>query len=405
MASAEIITIGTEILLGEIVDTNTRFLARGLRALGVDLYRTITIGDNTERIVEAIRDSMSRAQIVITTGGLGPTIDDPTREAVARAVGVESEFREELWTQIAAMIARYGRAPTENQKRQAYVPQGAIAIENPVGTAPSFIVEFNSPLLYSGEGLGRRVEPVETVSGAIIALPGVPQEMEYLFEKSVAPYLQKHFDLNDVIKVRLLHAVGMSEAAIDEQVGEFELLSNPSVGLAAHSGIIDIRITAKAKSETEANRMIAEIETQARARLGEVIFGADDETLEQAAFGAAASGGWNVAVLESALGGELTRRLAGESLSNLFGVEAAEIESGALKESTQKVREKFSAKVALGVALFPSETEQVIELCLLTPKGETTRRLTYAGPPKYAPRWASSNALNLLRLSALRQME
>ena len=397
MASAEIITIGTELLLGEIVDTNTRYLARGLRALGVDLYRTVTIGDNTERIVEAIRDSMSRAQIVITTGGLGPTIDDPTREAVARAVGVQTEFREELWTQIAAIISRYGRTPTENQKRQAYVPQGAIAIENPVGTAPSFIVEFDSPLLYSGEGPG--------VRGAIISLPGVPQEMEYLFEKSVAPYLQTHFDLRDVIKVRLLHAIGLSEAAIDEQVGEFELLSNPTLGLAAHSGIIDIRITAKAESDARANEMIAEIEFQTRARLGEVIFGADDETLEQTALDAAASGGWNVSVVESGLGGEMTRRLAGESLSNLFGVETAQIESGMLKESTQKVREKFSTKVALGVALFPSEKEQVIELCLLTPQGEITRRLTYAGPPKYAPRWAASNALNLLRLSALRRTE
>ena len=395
MASAEIITIGTELLLGEIVDTNTRYLARGLRALGVDLYRTITIGDNADRIVEAIRDSMSRAQIIITTGGLGPTIDDPTREAVARAVGVQTEFREELWTQISAIIGRYGRTPTENQKRQAYIPQGAIAIENPVGTAPSFIVEY-SPHLYSGEGSG--------VRGAIISLPGVPQEMEYLFEKSVAAYLQAHFDLHDVIKVRLLHAIGLSEAAIDERVGEFELLSNPTVGLAAHSGIIDIRITAKAGSEKRAHEMIEEIESQARARLGEVIFGADDETLEQAAFDAAASAGWNVAVIESGLGGEMTRRLAGESPTNLFGVEAAQIESGALKESIQKAREKFSAKVALGVALFASETEQAIELCLLTPQGEIMRRLAYGGPPKYAPRWASSNALNLLRLSALRQI-
>ena len=141
MPSAEIITIGTEILLGEIVDTNTRYIARVLRGMGVDLFRTITIGDNVERIAESIRNSMSRAEIVITTGGLGPTIDDPTREAVARAAGVELEFREDLWEQVVESISRYGRKPSENQKRQAYAPKGALGIKNPVGTAPCFIVE------------------------------------------------------------------------------------------------------------------------------------------------------------------------------------------------------------------------------------------------------------------------
>ena len=156
MTSAEIITIGTEILLGEIVDTNTRYIARTLRSMGVDLYRTITIGDNVERIADAIRNSMQQADIVITTGGLGPTIDDPTREAVAKAVGVETEFREDLWEQVVETIARYGRKPSENQKRQAYVPKGALGLKNPVGTAPCFIVERPSPRPLSQIGKGRQ---------------------------------------------------------------------------------------------------------------------------------------------------------------------------------------------------------------------------------------------------------
>src|SRR5574342_728553 len=186
MPSAEIITIGTEILLGEIVDTNTRHIALTLRGLGVDLYRTITIGDNTDRIASAIRESMERAEIVITTGGLGPTVDDPTRYAVARALGVETEFREDLWEQVVTTIKRYGRKPAENQKRQAYVPQGAIAIKNPVGTAPGFIVEYPSPFTPL---------PLEEEKGvrAVISLPGVPTEMEYLLHESVIPYLQKRF--------------------------------------------------------------------------------------------------------------------------------------------------------------------------------------------------------------------
>src|SRR4030066_332573 len=144
MPSAEIITIGTELLLGEIVDTNSRYLARCLRDAGIDLYRKTTVGDNVKRIAFAIQQALERCDIVITTGGLGPTVDDPTREAVALAVGVKSEFHPELWEQIRTRFTRLGRKPTENNRRQAYIPDGAIAVENPVGTAPIFILEDRS---------------------------------------------------------------------------------------------------------------------------------------------------------------------------------------------------------------------------------------------------------------------
>ena len=407
MPSAEIITIGTEILLGEIVDTNTRFLARGLRGLGVNLFRTVTIGDNAQRIAEAVQDSMRRADIILTTGGLGPTVDDPTREAVARALGVETEFREELWEQVKTVIARYGRVPGENQKRQAMLPRGAIAIENPVGSAPSFIVETPSPpaplpstpLQGASRGEGGR---------AIISLPGVPQEMETIFHRSVVPYLQKKFNLNEIIKVRLLHTSGMGEAAIDEQVGEFERLANPTVGLAAHAGLVDIRLAAKAKNENEADRLIAEVETAIRARLGNAVFGADEETLERAALEAAAARGWNVAALESGLDGRLARGLSAAQPANLVAVESpalsevevAALQPGELAARTRELRERSGAKAALGVALFRSESEQAIELHLATPEGEKSQRLTYGGPPNYSPRWAGNMALNWLRLTA-----
>ena len=407
MPSAEIITIGTEILLGEIVDTNTRFLARGLRGLGVNLFRTVTIGDNAQRIAEAVQDSMRRADIILTTGGLGPTVDDPTREAVARALGVETEFREELWEQVKTVIARYGRVPGENQKRQAMLPRGAIAIENPVGSAPSFIVETPSPpaplpstpLQGASRGEGGRV---------IISLPGVPQEMETIFHRSVVPYLQKKFNLNEIIKVRLLHTSGMGEAAIDEQVGEFERLANPTVGLAAHAGLVDIRLAAKAKNENEADRLIAEVETAIRARLGNAVFGADEETLERAALEAAAARGWNLAALESGLDGRLARGLSAAQPANLVAVESpalsevevAALQPGELAARTRELRERSGAKAALGVALFRSKSEQAIELHLVTPEGEKSHRLTYGGPPNDSPRWAGNMALNWLRLTA-----
>jgi len=390
MPTAEIITIGTEILLGEIVDTNTRYIARALRGLGVDLYRTVTIGDNVERIAEAIRQSMQRAEIVITTGGLGPTVDDPTREAVARAFDVETEFRPELWEQILAIITRYGRTPSENQKRQAYLPTGALGIKNPVGTAPAFIMEFTSPLPV---GEGPRVR-----AGAVISLPGVPKEMEYLLHEAVIPYLQQRYHLDQIIKVRLLHTAGAPEADIDEKIGDFERLANPTVGLAAHTGIVDIRIAAKAATEAEADHMIAEVETQIRERLGTVIFGADEDTLEAVALRAASNRTWNLVAAESGLGGGLKRRLANASASNLIAVEAIETKPGELSTALKKLQSQYNARAALGIAAFP-ET-QTVEMALLTPEGNQERQLSFGGHPALLPRWAVNLALNWLRRRA-----
>ena len=373
MPSAEIITIGTEILLGEIVDTNTRYIARTLRGLGVDLYRTITIGDNVERIADAIRASMNRAEIVITTGGLGPTVDDPTREAVAKAAGVETEFREELWEQVVATISRYGRKPSENQKRQAYVPKGAIGVPNPVGTAPCFIVE--------------------TEHNAVISLPGVPNEMEHILHESIIPYLQKRYNLNEVIKIRILHCSGMGEGNIDELIGDLETLSNPTVGLAAHTGVVDIRIAAKAKSEAEADAMIAEVEKQARERLGDHIFGADEDRLEDAALNAVAKRGWTLTAIESGLDGRLARKIP-------HTASIPDLSPEALMAAVRTARAESKTDVALGVSVYMEE--RAAEMVLITPLGEKTHRITFGGPPRSLPRWAVHLALNWLRTRAMK---
>jgi nicotinamide-nucleotide amidase len=369
MTSAEIITIGTEILLGEIVDTNTRYIARNLRGLGIDLYRTITIGDNEERIASAIRESMERADIVITTGGLGPTIDDPTREAVAKAAGLETEFREDLWEQVVATIARYGRMPSENQKRQAYVPKGALGIPNPVGTAPCFIVE--------------------TERNAVVSLPGVPNEMEYVLHESIIPYLQKRFNLNEIIKVRVLHCAGLGEGMIDEKIADLEMLSNPTVGLAAHTGVVDVRIAAKAKSESKANVMIAEIESQVRERLGNVVFGVDEDRLDEVTLDLIAKRGWTLTAIESDLNGLLARKIPHTvSLSNLNPAQ--------LMDALRAARADSRTDIALGVSVNPEERSA--EMAMITPRGEKTHRITYGGPPRSLPYWAVNLALNWLRM-------
>jgi nicotinamide-nucleotide amidase len=373
MPSAEIITIGTEILLGEIVDTNTRYIARTLRDMGVDIYRTITIGDNVERIAEAIRGSMSHADIVITTGGLGPTVDDPTRQAVAKAVGVELEFRADLWAEVVAVISRYGREPSENQKRQAYVPKGALGISNPVGTAPCFVVE--------------------TERNAVISLPGVPNEMKHILHEAVIPYLQKRFDLSEIIKIRLLHCAGLGEGMIDEKISDLEELKNPTVGLAAHTGVVDIRIAAKAKNENDANAMIAEVEAQARQRLGDVIFGVDEDTLEEVTLTAVAKRGWTLTAIESGLDGKLARKIPNTASHT-------DLEPASLMDTLRAARAESNADAALGVAAYIEERSA--EIALITPIGEKTRRITYGGPPKSLANWSVNLGLNLLRTHAMK---
>jgi competence/damage-inducible protein CinA-like protein len=379
MPSAEIITIGTEILLGEIVDTNSAYLARKLRDLNVDVFRTATVGDNTARIAEVIRETLQRTDIIITTGGLGPTVDDPTREAVARAVGVQPEFREELWAQIVERMARFGRTAGENQKRQAYVPAGAIALRNPVGTAPAFIVEQGSK--------------------CIISLPGVPREMEYLLENEVIPYLRQRYQLRGLIKARILHVAGMGESVIDEHVGDLEELTNPTVGLAAHAAVVDIRITAKAESEAEADALIAPVEAEARQRLGSAIFGADSDTLESVTLNQIASQGWNLNALEINLGGELLQRLARSKHPAYTGGQSLPVlpEASDLLQLTRQ----NSQTCGLGLHLTPADGQIDLEIALVTPLGEKTARYSYGGHPKSAPAWAANTALNLLRLETL----
>ena len=237
MAVAEIVTIGTELLLGEIHDTNSRYIARALRDIGVDLYRLTTVGDNVQRITATLQEALMRADIVITTGGLGPTVDDPTREAVAKVFNVPLVYHEELWAQIQEWFSRYGRTPTENNKRQAYIPANGIAIKNDVGTAPAFAFELGTK--------------------TIISLPGVPREMEYLMQQFVLGYLKQRYTLQEtVIKAWVIHTIFKSESSIDELIGDLEKLSNPTVGLLAHPGQTDIRVTAKAESAAEAEKMM-----------------------------------------------------------------------------------------------------------------------------------------------------
>lgn len=378
MATAEIITIGTEILLGEILDTNARYVARAMRDVGVDLFRKTTVGDNANRIAQVIRQASKRADIIITTGGLGPTVDDPTREAVAMAAGVETEFHAELWEQVQARFRRFGRKPTENNKRQAYIPKGARAIENPVGTAPAFILETNGSL--------------------IICLPGVPREMEHLMQNEVLPYLRQRFDLEAVIKSRVLHTSGAGESQIDELIGDLETSDNPTVALAAHSGRVDVRITAKAASEVEASEQIQQMEQIIRDRLGEWIYGADYDTLESTALRHLEHIGWTLVAVEVGLKGELVRRLA--AIDGPFrGGEVLNVQPRPeeLIEFTEAFRQARRAEVGLGLAVMKDDGGEEIHFAIITPGGKKQIVRPYVGPPGNAPVWALNQGLDMIR--------
>jgi competence/damage-inducible protein CinA-like protein len=261
MMNAEIIAIGSELLLGVTVDTNSAYLARHLADLGIPLLRVSLVDDRRERITAAIEEALNRADLVICTGGLGPTLDDMTREAAAQALGRPLEFRQDLLDQIAARFAAMQRPMSDTNRLQAYVPQGGRALENTQGTAPAFLVEG------------------ENGQGTLIALPGVPREMQTLFTTAVLPYLRDECGASGTMVVRTLYVAGMGESMIGEQIVDLMRLDNPTVGTSARQGQCELRLVARGETRAAAEALIAPVETALRERLGSALVG--DEPLEQ----------------------------------------------------------------------------------------------------------------------------
>jgi nicotinamide-nucleotide amidase len=375
MPVAEIITIGTELLLGDIQDTNTSFLARSLRDMGVDVYRTTCVGDNSQRIEAIILEALDRSDIVLTTGGLGPTVDDPTRQAVANALGVELEFHPELWQQIEKIMCRYGRKASENNRRQAWIPAGAEVIPNPVGTAPAF--------LFPRDG---RV---------VICLPGVPREMELLFLQGAQPRLRERFHLTSIIFSRILHTAGVGESQVDELIGELEYQSNPTVGLLASPGRVDIRIAAKSDSPTEIERMIQTTEVIIRDKLGDAVYGTDTDTLEDTVEARLAIKSQSAMLVMHGFGEGLAAKLVNSECLHVRYQPApltADEFVGAWKETRQ-----LPATITCLASLAPGENQQLFELKVNSNAGEKCLSRNYAGPAQMAPAYAESLSLDTIR--------
>jgi nicotinamide-nucleotide amidase len=288
---AEIVMIGSELLLGQIVDTNATYLAQQLNNIGISLYYKTTVGDNHTRMEEVLNQALSRSDIVITSGGLGPTDDDLTREVVAKVTDRELEFKQELMDHIESLFKKVGMRMSPSNRRQAYVPKGSVAIPNPRGTAPGFIVE----------------DP----RGILISIPGVPAEVKFLMENSVIPFLREKFGLGqNIIKSRVLKICGISESALGETVKDLLTTSkNPTLGILAKQGDMEVRVTAKASSEPEANSLITEMETEIRRRLGGIIYGVDEETLEEIVCTQLQEMNLTLSILETNTGGLVAHRL------------------------------------------------------------------------------------------------
>ncbi len=344
---AEIVTIGTELLLGEIVDTNSAWIAQRLTTIGLNLYYTTTVGDNLGRITQVLKQALERSDVVITTGGLGPTVDDVTREAVAAATERDLVLDSDLLEEITAYFARRGYTMTENNRRQARIPRGAMIIHNPVGTAPAFAVEHKGHV--------------------IISLPGVPHEMRYLMENTVLPYLRERFGLTGIIKSRVVHTCGIGESAVDARIGDLMQLSNPTVGTRAHPGQTDIVITAKADSPAEADALLAPIEAEIRARLGIYVYGVDEETLADVVNGLLAAKGLRLAIAETLTRGELAR-----ILSSARGGE------GALA-GTVMLPHAQAAQQVLGIGADLIAREGFVSQAVADAIAEAVRRLYNAG--------------------------
>jgi nicotinamide-nucleotide amidase len=414
--NAEIVTSGTELLLGETVDTNSTYIARALRDVGVNLYFKTAVGDNVERLVLVLRQALARSDVVITTGGLGPTVDDVTREAVSLAMARSLVLYPECLAAIESLFGRWGRKIGENNRKQAYLPEGSIPIMNPVGTAPGFIIE--------------------TDQGTVIALPGVPREMERLMQDTVLPYLRGRLGSQAVIiKARVLRTVGVGESVIDERIDTLMRSGNPTVGLAAHSGAVDIRITARAVTEEAADQMIADMEAAVRARLDEAtIFGCGTENLEEVTARVLAEAGVALALVESATEGDVARMLRSTpqgaaaltaayrvdgagSLTSLLGVSAAQLEAfgwvsqmaaAAAAANLIDTYEGGWGLAALGVGsaadVYGEDAGETF-VALATPDTTEVMRYPFGGTGAVARRWVTLRVLDLLRRHALVRLE
>ena len=410
--NAEIVAIGSELLLGQIVDTNSAWMAQRLAGLGVNLFYKTVVGDNPQRMLEITNRAMDRSDLVITSGGLGPTQDDLTREVVAQASNRDLVMDPTLLQEIEERFRRRGFIMTENNNRQAFIPEGATPVTNPNGTAPSFIVEDTRAVIY--------------------CLPGVPFEMKWLFDNELVPYIRGKFGLSDAIYSRVLKVSDIGESGVDDLMGHLIADSvNPTVGVLAHPGQVDVRITAKATNQSVAEELIAPLETEVRELLKGHIFGVDEETMPQVLGNLLKLRGLTVASYEGLTGGIIAQQLQDASgelfLQGVIGCQpnvfhsllSASIEGLSFDElmcdgaamadgMAAGIRSQTGASLGLAVHSVPDVGKQMENLnsgrtyiSVACATGTFRREYNFAGSGTPDRTRAGMNALDLLRVTVL----
>jgi nicotinamide-nucleotide amidase len=358
----------------------------------MDVFFRTTVGDNVARIAATIQIAMRRADVIITTGGLGPTVDDMTREGIAQAVGVPLVLNADLVEQIRERFAKWGRGMSDNNVRQAYIPQGATPVENPVGTAPCFIVEHDGH--------------------SIFVLPGVPREMKHLTETRLLPWLREKLGDERIILSKTLRTCAVGESQVDEKIADLETSSNPTVGLAAHPGQTDIRITAKGKTRAEADKLITDMEATLRERLGDWIYGVGDETVEQVVARLLTARGKTVAIAESNTGGTIAERLRAtperlEVTDKLIHVADDQVTDQTALQIAADLRQQTGADLALAVVSTMGDQDMYLadtgKSAIAIVSDARTRSHTYpvGGMGEMAQDWTMVRALDMLRRALL----
>jgi nicotinamide-nucleotide amidase len=400
----EVIAVGTELLLGQIVNTNAAVIGAAMAERGLDAHFQQVVGDNLSRISTAIRVGLDRSDAVVITGGIGPTQDDMTREALADVTGQALVFSEEYAGQLREWWARRGREMPESNLRQAYRPEGAVMLPNPRGTAPGLMVEHEGK--------------------PIFCVPGVPAEMEHLMATEVLPRLATASGSEKVIASVLLRTWGRAESEVAELLDDLYTGSvNPSLAFLASNSEIKIRMTAKAETAVEARSLIEPMEMEVRSRLGESIFGTDEETIERVLLRLLSERGLTIGTAESMTGGLVTARLTdlpGSSAVVKGGVVAYQTELKqrllGLPDVPGVVTEEAAVALATGaralldvdVALSvtgsagPDPLEKPVGTVMIgvaTPEGARAREMHFTGDRDRIRAFGATAALHLARLA------
>ena len=404
----EIVSTGTELLLGQIVNTNAPYLARKLNELGFDAVYQTTVGDNRRRMANVFSIALDRADVLITSGGLGPTQGDITKEVSAELLGRQLQLHEPSVEHIRNFFNRRRLIMPDNNLRQAMMPVGAIVVTNHRGTAPGVIIEHEEK--------------------TIIHLPGPPAELEHMFENSILPYLTGRFGGQGIIVSKVLRTFGIGESMLEERIRPFILAqTNPTIALLARSGEIHVRLTAKADSADEARVMIAGLETDLREHIDEYIFGTDDQSLEQVVGEELRQRRLTLALAESCTGGATTAKLTDVPGSSAYligsvvcydnriktdwvGVSSETLlQHGAVSSETaiamaKGIRDRFAADIGIGITGIAgpdggNEAKPVglVYLAVAGPHGVIVEEEHFAGQRSAIRNRAVNSSLDLLR--------